>query len=295
MRDLDVVIPESVEQCLEALERYAGDAVPMAGGTDLRVLMRAGAKEPAVLVWLGRLDVLRYIREDSSGISIGPIVTHAEVARAGTLGRIASLRKAAGAVGSPQIRNVGTAGGNLANASPAGDLYPPLLTMDAEVVVKGRRGDRTVKLEDFAEGPGETGLGYDEILASIRFQAPPEGTYTDFNKLGLRNAVAISVASCAIFARTKNGRFDDVRIACGAVAPKAIRMRAVEDLLGGEKLTAELVREVEAATSRICDPITDLRASADYRRHVAGVIVSRLVEDAWSGLTGEVCYGGEEK
>ena len=295
MRDLDVVIPESMEQCLEALERYAGDAVPVAGGTDLRVLMRAGVKEPPVVVWLGSLADLKYVREDSGEISIGPIVTHAEVARAATLDRIASLRKAAGAVGSPQIRNVGTAGGNLANASPAADLYPPLLTLDADVVVKSRRGDRTIRLEDFAEGPGETGLGHDEILGSIRFEAPPQGTYTDFSKLGLRNAVAISVANCAIYARATGGRFDEVRIACGAVAPKAIRMRAVEGLLRGEELTAGLLKEVEAATSRICDPITDLRASADYRRRVAGVLVSRLVGDAWSSLTGKTSNKGEAR
>lgn len=295
MRDPDVVIPENMEHCLETLESHAGDAVPIAGGTDLRVLMRAGAEEPPVLVWLGSLAGLRFIREDSGKISIGPIVTHAEVAHARVLDRIASLRKAAAAVGSPQIRNVGTAGGNLANASPAADLYPPLLTLDAEVVVKSRRGDRTIGLEDFAEGPGATDLGYDEIIAAIRFDAPPEGTYTDFNKLGLRNAVAISVANAAIFARAKGGRFDEVRIACGAVAPKAIRMRAVEDLLRGEDLTAELLREVAAATSGVCDPITDLRASADYRRRVAAVIVSRLVEDAWSNLTEAACHKGEKK
>ena len=286
MADVDVVIPESLEQCLETLETFAGDAVPIAGGTDLRVLMRARVKDPRVLVWLGSLPDLKHIACEAGTVSIGPTVTHAEISSNATLqsiapGSTASLLKAALAVGSPQVRNVGTAGGNLANASPAADLYPPLLTLDAEVTARSRRGERTIRLEDLADGPGSTDLGHDEILTGIRFKVPADGAYTDFSKLGLRNAVAISVASAAVFARFRGGKFEEVRIACGAVAPKAIRMRAVEDLLCGETLSVELLREVEEATSRICDPITDLRASADYRRHVAGVIVSRLVEDAW--------------
>ena len=124
----------------------------------------------------------------------------------------------------------------------------------------------------------------DELISGISFEKPGAGFYTDFAKIGLRNAVAISVASAAIVARAANGGLEDVRLACGAVADRPIRMRRAEALLEGAPPTAELAREAGEAASRECDPITDIRATAEYRRHVVGVIVSRLVEAAWHDL-----------
>jgi carbon-monoxide dehydrogenase medium subunit len=258
----------------------------MAGGTDLSVLFRAKAKTPAVVVWLGKAESLRGARESNGTMELGPLVTHSELARLPTLAGIASLAKAASGVGSPQIRNVGTVGGNLANASPA-DLYPPLLTLDARLELASVRRNRTVRLEDFATGPGSTALEPNEIITGVVFDKPVGKLHCDFTKIGLRNALAISVASAAVAAWAAGGKFEDVRIACGAVAPRPTRMREVERLLRGEALTPRLLSEVEAAASRACDPITDLRATGAYRRHVLGVIVSRLVEGAWRSLSGQ--------
>lgn len=284
MREFDLVAPASLAGCLEAVSKHGDAAAIMAGGTDLHVALRAKAASPGVIVWLGKAAELKRVAERDGRMSLGATLTHSEVARLPALGKIASLGKAASSVGSPQVRNVGTLGGNLANASPAGDLYPPLLTLDAEVMLAGAAGERTMRLEDFVTGPGSTARRADEIVAGVGFEMPAGRPYLDFIKIGLRNAVAISVASAAVAAWVGNGRFEDVRIACGAVAPRPMRMRPVEALLRGQALTNELLAEVEATASKTCDPLTDLRASAAYRRHVAGVIVARLVEGAWRRL-----------
>lgn len=285
MHEFDLLAPASLAGCVEAMDKHTGVAAAMAGGTDLHVLMRAKARTPRVIVWLGKAGDLGEAADRDGTISLGPLVTHSELSRLPILAGIASLGKAASAVGSPQVRNVGTLGGNLANASPAGDLYPPLLTLDARVVLGSVAGTRAVRLEDFVTGPGSTGREPNEIVAGIVFEKPAGRPYFDFVKIGLRNALAISVASAAIAAWTGNGKFEDVRIACGAVAPRPVRMREVEALLCGETLTPELLREVEATASRTCDPATDIRATSAYRRHVLGVIVARLVESAWQRLS----------
>lgn len=285
MREFDLIAPASLAECLEAMDRHGEAAAVMAGGTDLHVALRAKARSPAVIVWLGKAADLRRAAEHGGRISLGATLTHSEVSRLPILAEIASIGKAASSVGSPQVRNVGTLGGNLANASPAGDLYPPLLTLDAEVALASAAGQRTVRLEDFATGPGSTARRANEIVTGVTFEKPAGKPHLDFMKIGLRNAVAISVASAAIAAWAGNGKFEDVRIACGAVAPRPVRMRDVEALLRGQALTGELLADAEATASRTCDPVTDLRATSAYRRHVVGVIVARLVESAWQRLS----------
>ena len=284
MPEFELIRPESLDHCLRSLRQYSGEAALIAGGTDLHVLMRAKTRQPRMLIAIGGVPELRFVRAGDGGISFGSALTPAEIAADRTLGRVHALKHAASSIGSPQIRNVGTAGGNLANASPAGDLYPPLLALGARVIVRSVDGERDLDLEDFVRGPGITALRPDELISGISFEKPGAGFYTDFAKIGLRNAVAISVASAAIVARAANGGLEDVRLACGAVADRPIRMRRAEALLEGAPPTAELAREAGEAASRECDPITDIRATAEYRRHVVGVIVSRLVEAAWHDL-----------
>jgi CO/xanthine dehydrogenase FAD-binding subunit len=286
IRDFELISPACLAECVEAVGKHGDAAACLAGGTDLHVTMRAGIRSPRVVIWLGKVAELERADERDGRMFLGATLTHSEISRLPMLACIGSLGKAAASVGSPQVRNAGTLGGNLANASPAGDLYPPLLTLDAEVVLASAEGERTVRLEDFATGPGSTRRRAGEIVAGVVFDRPAAGTYFDFAKIGLRNAVAISVASVAISARLENGEFDDVRIACGAVAPRPVRMRRVEALLQGEALTGRLLAGVEATAARTCDPVTDLRATSTYRRHVTGVTVSRLVEGAWQCLSG---------
>jgi CO/xanthine dehydrogenase FAD-binding subunit len=286
MGAFDLVVPASLDQCLGFLEAHAEDAAVLAGGTDLGVAVRWGVKAPRAIVWVGRLQELGQFDRSGGRISFGPGFTHREIAGHRDLLSAETLRKAARSVGSPQVRNVATAGGNLANASPAADLYPPLLVLEAAIEVRSARKRSTVSVGDFVKGPGATALGPGELITGVSFQEPGRETFSDFVKIGLRNAVAIWVANAAILASLDRDRFATVRIACGAVAPKPKRMPRVEALLAGSGLTAELLREVEETAAGECDPITDIRASREYRRHVAGVIVARLVETAWHNLRG---------
>jgi carbon-monoxide dehydrogenase medium subunit len=224
-------------------------------------------------------------------VVLGPSLTHSEVAVSGLLAGIDVLRTAAASVGSPQVRNLGTVGGNIANASPAGDMYPALLALDAKVTLRSINGDRKIALEDFVTGPGETVIEPDELLVATEFDDPVSDAgrcFTGFMKLGLRNALAISVASVALVAGAEDGRLKEVRIACGAVAPTAIRMRGAEEVLEGREPTDNLIAEAARAASRECDPLTDIRATREYRCHVTGVLVSRLVKSARSQLIDNV-------
>ena len=301
MNEFELIRPADLGECLSALSEHGEHAALLAGGTDLHVLMDAGLRRPDYVIDLSRLSELRYLREEDGRCLIGAGATHADVqygfdvtgtcgpgdsGGTGMSGGLRCVSVAAGSVGSPQIRNMGTVGGNIANASPSGDIYPPLLALDATLHLKSSGGDRVVPLADFATGPGETVIGPDEIITLVEFARPPDDTYTDFVKVGLRNALAISVASAAIVARGDGSVITDLRIACGAVAPRAIRLHDVESLVVGNRPSRELVAEAGRSASAMCSPISDIRGTAEYRRHVTGTIVRRLVEDALCKLTG---------
>ncbi|MFH1313020.1 MAG: xanthine dehydrogenase family protein subunit M [Candidatus Eisenbacteria bacterium] len=290
MIEFEPVVAGSLEECLEALAKYGSDAALLAGGTDLYVLMETGMKLPKAVIHISGVEDLKVSKVENGCVAIGAAVTHSEIARLEVMEGVDCLRAGASAVGSPQIRNVGTAGGNIANGSPAADLYPPLMVLDAVLELRSLRGAREVAVEEFVMGPGITSRRSDELITGARFSRPEGRFYSGFAKIGLRDALAISVANAAVTATCKDGKFDQVRIACGAVAPRPIRMKEVEALLTGQEPSAELIRQAGDMTSRQCDPITDIRASRDYRRHVAGVIVSRLIENA----SGELMMYGKE-
>ena len=284
MHDFKLIRPGSLDECLGALAEHGEHASLLAGGTDLSILLEGGLKTPAVLIDLGPIGELRFLREEDGRHLIGATATHADIAS--HFGRLRCLSLAASSVGSPQIRNAATAGGNIANASPSGDTYPPLLALDARVKLVSSSGEREVALNEVATGPGETSIRPDEIITEINFDDVPDGAYTDFVKVGLRNALAISVASAAVIAWGEGGVITDIRIACGAVAPRAMRMHEVEDLVRGKEHSASLLDEAAKSASSTCCPISDIRGTAEYRRHVTGVIVARLIDSAFSRLAG---------
>jgi CO/xanthine dehydrogenase FAD-binding subunit len=284
--DFEAILPEDKEECLAALRRYGDDAALLAGGTDLFVLMKTGAKTPGFVVYVGRIAELKHVGRENGVIRLGAMLTHSEVACLDILAGIDCLTAAAVSVGSPQVRNRGTVGGNIVNASPAGDLYPALLALGANLVLETLDGSREVGLEDFVTGPGITGIKPEEVLTQVKFRKPAGDFFTGFAKIGLRNALAISVANAAVVARSAGGKLKDVRVACGAVAPKPIRMRRVESILDGETPTEDLISEAGRVARSECDPLTDIRATREYRCHVTGVIVSRLVRKACERLLG---------
>lgn len=273
----EAIVPSDLEECLDALERYGSRACILAGGTDLMVGLRSGARKPYYLVDISKLDELRSFERGNGFLRIGTLATHNEIAEKAS--DIDCLCSAALSIGSPQIRNMGTLGGNLANASPAADLYPPLMVLDAQVSLKSKSGERLVSIADLPKAPSTTLLEPDEMIVNVSFR-PPETFYSGFIKIGLRKALSISVATAAILATYKRQAFETVRVACGAVAATPIRLRSVEALLNGSSYSPDLLKQVAKAAQSECNPISDIRATADYRRYVTGVIVSRLVEQA---------------
>jgi carbon-monoxide dehydrogenase medium subunit len=264
----------------EALILLAGTgAMPIAGGTNVIVDLRAGKHRPRALVDVARLPGLRGVRREDGHLIIGGGTTISDLLADPLIAEHApALREAAAVFANPLIRNRATVGGNLADASPAADTAPPLLALDAEVELAGQGGTRSVPLAEFLVGVRTTLRRPDELLTAVRFPVPPDGSVSHFHKVGLRRADAISVLSVALVVTCDAaGRCTAVRIALGALAPRPLRASAAEALLIGEKLTPATVAEAARLAGGATLPIDDIRGSAGYRREVTEVVVRRLL------------------
>ena len=256
---------------------------PIAGGTDVMVRITGEIGEPpGRLVDLGRLDELRGIQADGEAITIGALTTYTEIRRSAPCREhLPALVDAAATIGAAQIQNRGTLGGNIANASPAGDTLPVLLALDAEMVVGGQRGERTVPASDFWVAYRRTALTPDELILRIRIPVRG-GRETRFRKVGTRRAQAISKVVIAVAWRESPGSpaWRDVRVALGSVADRPIRAAAAERALEGRSPTPEAADQAADALAAEIHPIDDVRSTADYRRVVAARALHRIVRDA---------------
>ncbi|HID86700.1 MAG TPA: xanthine dehydrogenase family protein subunit M, partial [Anaerolineae bacterium] len=268
----------SVEEAVEILARHGDEARLVAGGTDLLVELRKGEMPPRILVDITRLPELREIRQADGRIVLGAGVTFAQILASPLLRAHAlPLVEAASTVGSTQIRHLGTLGGNLATASPAGDSLPALMALDARITLAGPQGRRELPLEEFLVGVKRTALAPGELIEKIAFPAMGPETRGAFLKLGLRRAVAIAVVSVAVAVRMDGERVADARIALGAVAPTVIRAREAEESLVGRPLSDETIARAGELAMAAARPIDDIRGSAAYRREMVGVLVRRAL------------------
>jgi len=278
--EFDLIHPKTLVEALAVLAEREGDAMPVAGGTNVLVDLRAGKHQPQVLVDVVRLPGLRSIQREDGHLVIGGGTTISDLLYDPLIAQHApALREAASVFANPLIRNRATVGGNLADASPAADTAPPLLALDAEVELASQSGIRRLPLADFLVGVRKTLRRHDELLIAVRFPVPPAGSANHFQKMGLRKADAISVLSAAVAVTCDAaGRCTAARIALGALAPRPLRATAAESLLIGEKLTPAAIAESARLAGEAARPIDDIRGSADYRRQVTEVIVRRLLE-----------------
>lgn len=274
--------PTSVAEAVALGARFGEDGRFLAGGTDLIVQIHRGRLRPRHLVSLHRVPGLDGIAGDGT-VTLGALVTHRALERCPRFqGRLRALVEGAEVVGGHQIRNVGTVGGNIVNASPAADVVPVLLALEADVACLGAGGERTLPLERFLLGPGQTARRPDELLTAVRFAEPPPRSGTAFLKAGRRRAMEISVA-CVAVRLTLDADLErclEARVALGAVAPTTVRARAAERLLEGAPLTEAVLREAGAAAAGECEPISDVRASARYRRLLVEALVPRALRRA---------------
>ena len=267
--------PPSLEEALEILAQRAGEVRPIAGGTDVLVKAKDGAVDAGTLFDVSWIPELRSIEEEKAFLRIGAAVTHTEMMASPLLARFApALPHACAVIGGPQIRNRGTLGGNLANASPAADTVPALFAADAVVEVWSVSERRELKIAELFTGPRKTSLQPDELIVAVKIPKRP-GLRGAFLRLGQRQAQAISKVSVAVQAIFEDGRPSFVRVAYGAVAPTVIRVPDAEAMLLARGSAA--LPDAREAVIQTVRPIDDIRSSSEYRRLMSGV----LLERAW--------------
>jgi CO/xanthine dehydrogenase FAD-binding subunit len=261
----------------------AGPARPIAGGTDLMVALTGELGEPPdSIVDLWRLDALRGIAVDGDAISLGALTTYTQIRRSAVCREhLPGLVEAAATIGAAQIQNRGTLGGNVVNASPAGDTLPVLLAADASFVVGSARGERTIPANAFWPAYRRTALAADELLLRVRIPLMA-GRELRFRKVGTRRAQSISKVVLALGWRDSGGAstWSDVRLALGSVAATPIRATATEGVLSGRSPTPETADLAAETLAGELHPIDDVRSTAEYRRLVAARVLHRLIRDA---------------
>jgi CO/xanthine dehydrogenase FAD-binding subunit len=261
---VEVFTPRSLDEALR-LKSERPEAVPIAGGTDLMVTLNFDRGRPAALLNLNEVAELRGWERENGSARLGAGLTYAEARQQPLAGLLPALAEASRTVGSPQIQNRGTIGGNLGTASPAGDALPPLLVAGAEVVLASVRGERTLPLHEFLVGPKRNALADDELIVAVVAEV---GSPQTFMKVGPRNAMVIAVVSLAL----RVG--DELRAAFGSAGPVPTLVRApLDDVESFPECVADAAR-----------PIDDVRGSAAYRRHALRVLTARALDRCWERL-----------
>ena len=279
-------IPTDLNGALAALANGGGETVlPIAGGTNLIVDIRAKRERPDRMVGLGEVDELLGMEFGPERISIGGRTTVSDLLRSPEIaGEAPSLIEAARLFGGLMVRNTGTVAGNIASGSPAADLVPPLLVLDAELTLANASGTRTLALDDYYLGYKQDARRPDELITRISWPRLPENSANAFYKLARRKGDAITVTGVAVALTVADGTCTRARIALASVAPIVLRAKRAEAVLEGRALTPALIDEAAEAAAETCTPIDDIRASAGYRRHTVEALTRRLVSQAWDRL-----------
>jgi len=277
----DYAAPESLDQALALMAAHPG-VRPLAGGTDLLVQMRSGRKETDYVVDVKRVLEMNEITYDPArGLTLGAAVPcyriygQASVARA-----YPALADVAALIGGTQIQGRASIGGNLCNAAPSADAVPLLIALGGRCHIAGQGGTREVPVEDFCTAPGRTVLESGELLVSIHLPPPPPNSAARYLRFIPRNEMDIAVAGAGVQVVMENGNFRSVRIALAAVAPTPLFVREAGESLAGQAVNSASLAEAAEMARRAARPITDMRGTAEYRRHLCGVLTRRALEAA---------------
>ncbi|MBW2340198.1 MAG: xanthine dehydrogenase family protein subunit M [Deltaproteobacteria bacterium] len=275
--------PSSLGEALEILKDFGERTCVIAGGTDLMIAIREGELRAELLVDISRIPELRLIREEGNQICIGPLVTHGELASSGLIKKGASvLGRAANSVGSPQIRNMGTIGGNIINASPAADTIPALVVLEAQVTLKKREGERSLPITDFYLGPYKTIIGAQELLTKITFAKLDDTWKSSFIKLARRKALAISRINIAVLAKMDEMRAKEVRVSIGSSTPTPCRMEKAEAVLRGAVPSAAVIEEASRIVAEEMVARSGVRPSTEYKRPAVQGLVKKALQEAFN-------------
>ncbi len=272
----DYVAPTSVEEALSVLAQHGDEAKIIAGGQSLLPVLRMRLNAPEMVVDLGRIEALRGVRDEGDAIVIGAMTTHNHVLHDPLVRENAFLIvKAASQLADPQVRHRGTFGGALSHADPAGDLGAPSLALDAQFVIAGSAGTRTVPAEDFFVDLFATAIDEGEILTEVRI--PKRAGWGAHYEKFVRVAHQWPIVAVAAAVQVEGGTIRDARVGLTNMGSTPLRARSVEQALVGQPATDEAVRAAAASAAEGTDPPSDLNGDADYRRHLATVLTRRAV------------------
>ena len=287
MKRFEYFEPQTMDEAQELLAQYDGQAMILAGGTDLLVEIKEALRSPDYVINIKRipgLDACSY--EEGQGLRFGALVTARQIETwPVVIEKYAGLAQAVRELGSIQIRNRATVVGNICRASPSADTLPPLIADGAHIRLNGPQGQRTVLLEQFFTGPGRTILQTAEIATDVLVPDPPPNTGKVYIKHGRRKAMELATVGVAVTMTVEDNRVADVRVVLGAVAPTPIRAPQAEAILSGQTVRETIVEEAANAAMRESRPISDVRSSADYRREMVRVLTARAVRRAWEKAT----------
>jgi CO/xanthine dehydrogenase FAD-binding subunit len=285
MQAFGVVRARDYRHAVALMAEHGTAAKILAGGTDLLVDLKVAPNAPAVIVDISRAEDLKGIAITDAGLRIGALVTHTEIMRSPMIREMfPALVEAAHSIGAVQTRNLGTLGGNLMTCVPSMDSGPTLLALDARITVAHHLGSRQIPLSELFAGPRKTSLGPDELLVEIVIPKQNLGKPVAFQKFGLRNGQALALvnAAAAFWVDRDRHAFAAPRIALGAVAPTVMRAPEAEAFLDGRSITIEAMAEAGRIAASEARPISDFRASADYRRDLIAVLTKRALEAVYA-------------
>jgi CO/xanthine dehydrogenase FAD-binding subunit len=278
----DYFAPTTLESALNLLDEQRERTHLLAGGTDVLVRMTHGRLTPKAIVDIQAIEELNTIHyDDTEGLTIGAtariaqVISHPDVLR-----NYPALAHAGGVMANVQVRNMGTVVGNLCNAAPSADNAPPLIAMGAEVILVSVRKERRLPLDHFFKGPGLTAIESSEMVKAVRVPPPPPESGTSYKRISARCGVDIAAACVAVSGVFEGGTCKHARVVLGAVAPIPMRATKTETLIQGTSWSAELVQKAGDQAAEEAKPISDVRASAEWRKKMVAVLTRRAMEEA---------------
>ncbi len=274
--------PRTLEAALSVFMEQGEGARVMAGGTDVMVKMTHGLLKPKAIISLYEIEGMNEIRFDAKeGLTIGATARLAEVAsHSDVLNHYPALSEAIMTMANCEVRNMGTVAGNLCNAAPSADTAPPLITMGAEVTLASIKGERRLSLNEFFKGPGLTAMEHGEVMTSIHIPPPPGKSGASYKRISARCGVDIAAVGVGVTAFFNGESCKQARIVLGAVAPVPMRATKTESLMQGREWTPELIEQGGEQAAEEAKPISDVRASAEWRKQMVGVLTRRALEEA---------------
>lgn len=271
--------PGTIEETLELLDKYKDSVKLIAGGTDMLIELKKDGMSPEVLIDIFKIEELKNIEEKDDEIVLGACVTYTDIVENNLFNRnLFGLKKSCRLVGSPQIRNKGTIGGNIAHGAPSADAVPPLLCLDAKITIESLEGKREITLEEYYESPLKT----NELLTYISFKKPDSNAVLSFSKLGLRKALAISRLTNSALIDFEGDTIKTVRISSGALGKTPLRERKVEEYLLGKKLDENTIEEAIVVLRESVEERLKGRSTLVYKSSAIDTILKEALEEAKS-------------